>query len=113
MRKVFLLFLLFSICTFSQKKEYSFYFDYFSKVSSEIYGNVINEDAYIFKNSRDSTYFLELRYSKTDTIAQIHIKNKNDIIKFKIDFKYEKISDLNKLKDPILYETLIPGSPKK
>ncbi|WP_329806550.1 hypothetical protein [Flavobacterium facile] len=113
MRKVFLLFLLFSVCTFSQKKDYSFYFDYFSKVSSKIYGNVINEDAYIFKNSKDSTYFLELRYSKTDTIAQIHIKNKNDIIKFKIDFKYEKISDLNKLKDPILYETVIPGSPKK
>jgi len=113
MKKIFLLFLLVSICSFSQKKEYNFHFDYFSKVSSKIYGDGISEDCYFFKNSKDSTYSLQLRYSKTDTIAQIYIKGIKDIIKFTIDFKYEKISDLDKLKNPILYETVIPDSPKK
>lgn len=113
MKKVFLLFLLFSICSFSQKKDYNLHFDYFLKGSHKIYGDGINEDNYLFKNSKDSTYSLELRYSKTDTIAQIYINNVKDIIKFTIDFKYEKISDLDKLKDPILYATVIPGFPKK
>lgn len=109
MKNIFLLFLLFSIFSFSQKKDYNFHFDYFSKVSIKVYGDGINEDTYVFKNSKDSTYSLELRYSKTDTIAQIYIKNIKDIIKFKVDFIYEKISDLDKLKDPILYATVIPA----
>ena len=113
MKKNFLLFLLFSICSFSQKKDYNFHFDYFLKGSNKIYGDGISEDCYFFKNSKDSTYSLQLRYSKTDTIAQIYIKGIKDIIKFTIDFKYEKISDLDKLKEPILYTTVIPDYPKK
>ncbi len=110
MKKVFLLFLFFTICSFSQKNEYNFHFDCFMKVNSKIHGDKINNDSFLFKNSKDSTYILELRYSKTDTIAQIFDSKVRDLIKFDIDFKFENISDLDKLKDPVLYKTVIPGS---
>ena len=104
MKKIFLLFLFFTICSFSQEKEYNYHFDYFTKLNVKIYSDNRDFDTYIFKNSKDSTYSLELRYSKTDTIASIHDYKANQMIKFDVDFKFDKISDLEKLKISKLYK---------
>ncbi len=104
MKKIFLLFLYFTICSFSQEKEYKYHFDYFTKFNVKIYSDNRDFDTYIFKNSKDSTYSLELRYSIIDTIASILDYKANQMIKFDADFKFDKISDLEKLKISKLYK---------
>lgn len=106
MKKIFLLFLFLSIYSFSQEKEYNFYFDHYINIKSKNYGDNKFEESYQFKNSKDSTYLLELIYSNKDTLATIFDHKEIDIIKFEIDFKFKKTEDFSKLKNPILYSSV-------
>jgi hypothetical protein len=106
MKKIFLLFLFISIHSFSQEKEYNFYFDHYINIKSKNYGDNRFEESYQFKNTKDSTYLLELKYSNKDTVARIFNHKEIDIIEFDIDFKFKKTEDLSKLKNPILYSSV-------
>ncbi len=106
MKKIFLLFLFISIHSFSQEKEYNFYFDHYINIKSKNYGDNRFEESYQFKNTKDSTYLLELKYSNKDTVARIFNHKEIDIIEFDIDFKFKKTEDLSKLENPILYSSV-------
>ena len=113
MKKVFLLFLISTIFSFAQKKEHNYYFDYFVEAKIKIYSSNKDFTSYIFKNSKDSTYSLELRYGKTDTIASFINYKANELTKFDVDFKFNKISDLEKLKSSKLYKRVYFDKKKK
>ena len=113
MKKYVLLLIFTTFFSFSQEKEFNYHFDYFIKVSVKLYGNKIIHNGFLFKNSKDSTYSLEIKFTDKDTVAQIFDYKKIDITKFEVDFVFKDIDDLSKLKSPILYTKVYPDNKKK
>jgi hypothetical protein len=95
-----LVLLLFPMLLFSQQKERKYHFDYFEKVNIKVHVYEENHDSYFFKNSKDTTYYLELRYAKYDTIAKIFDSSTKECIVFDLNFIFKDINDLKKLSNP-------------
>lgn len=101
-----LIFLLFPILLFSQQDERKYHFDYFEKVNFRIHPYNENQDSYFFKNSKDSTYHLELRYAKYDTIAKMYDNTIKENVIFDLNFIYKNINDLKKLSNPSIDKSI-------
>lgn len=99
--------ILFPILFFSQQNERKYHFDFYEKVNIRIHIYNENRDTYFFKNSKDTTYYLELRYSKYDTIAKIIDNSTNENIVFDLNFIYKNINDLKKLSNPRIDNSVI------
>lgn len=99
MKLIFKFIIIFSLVTQAQNKD-NYYFDFVSKISIKNNSTGINEVKYVFSNSNDSTYNLELKYFSKYKIALLNDNNKNTTIEFKLDFDYKSINDLEKLINP-------------
>ncbi len=100
---------------FAQENENrSYKFDTYQLVEIKNYGNNNFYKSHLFSNSKDTTYVLELKYSKEKNEAIIFIKKeKPEIIEFDLNFDYKEADDLNKLNNSKLYTDVIRKNKRK
>ena len=98
MKKLFLLFILVnSLTVFSQEEKRSYFFDYYTIKNIKNYLRNFNGKIVNLYNTKDSTYTLYL--DANNKKAELLDFKKRLFIHFEMDFNFEKIEDLNKLKN--------------
>ncbi|WP_395044857.1 hypothetical protein [Flavobacterium sp.] len=80
----------------------SYNFNYYSVYNYKNYGFKVDTKMIQITNEKDSTYSLHLDYNTKEAILK-DTKNKL-LVKFKIDFNFEKIEDLEKLTNSRLFK---------
>lgn len=104
MKKVFvILFFFFNAIAFSQEKM-SYYFDSCKELNLNRYDIKLNSKVIYFSNSKDSTYSMSLFQKKDSVYANLYNFKKKILINFSVDFKYNNVEDLKKLKKSRLYQ---------
>jgi hypothetical protein len=103
--KALLLFSLLFLSSFiySQEKRMNYYFDNYTISNYKNYNNGYDGQVINFNNTKDSTYKLLIRINKNlkDAILT-DLKNKL-VVKFDVNFIFNKIQDLNKLNNRKLF----------
>ena len=105
MKNFILLFLVFNVThiSFSQETNMSYYFNYMTTSNDKDYSiNFIGKTIFI-TNQNDATYNLLIRANGIINEATITDYKNKLIIKFDLNFNFEKIEDLNKLSNSKLY----------
>ena len=92
--------------TFSQEMKKRYYFDYSSVCEYKKHPNQFNGKLIDFRNTKDSTYHLQIKINGTDKEAVILDYKNKLIIKFDVNFDYENTGDLKKLSNSKLYTTV-------
>jgi hypothetical protein len=100
---VILFLFLLSNNTFSQQNRKSYYFNYSSVSEYKIYQNQFNGKLIDFRNTKDSTYYLQIAINGSKKEAIIADYKNKLIIKFDVNFEYQNSNDLKKLSNSKLY----------
>lgn len=98
-----LILLLISNTVLSQKEKMSYYFDNLIIINKTVHPKKNNSKVIIFSNSKDSTYALNVRLNDTLKEAILRDSKKKRIIKFDVNFDFQKEEDLNHLNNSKLY----------
>ena len=88
---------------FSQRDKKSYYFNYSSISEYKNYPTQFNGKLINFRNTKDSTYYLQIGINGSKKEAIITDYKNKLIIKFDVNFEYQNSDDLKKLSNSKLY----------
>ena len=113
--KLVLLFALVNLFCFGQKKQMSYFFDYYSKRNINNYETGKKGEVLYFSNRNDSTYSLSIELTNSDNKAIIIDKKKKITVHFDVTMGFINNDSVNlsKLKNSKLYTTVIFGSSRR
>ncbi|MFT7350784.1 MAG: hypothetical protein ACI9XR_000500 [Flavobacterium sp.] len=113
--RLFFYFLIFNLSCFAQKKQMSYFFDYYSKRKINQYETGTKGEIVYFSNKQDSTYNLSISITNTKNEAVLIDKKKDIIVKFDVNLGFinNDTVDLTKLTNSKLYTIVIFGPSKK
>ena len=113
--RIILLILIFYTNTFlySQNKEMSYYFDSCTEYNQNQYDIKLYSKINHFRNTKDSTYSMSIFQKKDSVYASLYDHNKNILVNFSVDFKYNNVNDFEKLNNIRLFQNVAYSKGKK
>src|SRR5690554_749476 len=101
-----------SIIAQSSPQKRSYLFDTYESIQVLDHSTNIYRKSYVFRNSKDTDYILEL-FPDTQKASLMNYKKPSELIHFDYNFEYKEPQDLYKLTNPQLYTELFYHSPKR
>jgi hypothetical protein len=106
---IFMLFCGSIIAQISPQKR-SYHFDTYESIQVQDQSNNFYRKSYVFRNSKDTHYILEL-FPDTKKASLMKYNKPSELVHFDYDFEYKEPQDLFKLTNPKLYTELFYHSP--
>ncbi|MES2543977.1 MAG: hypothetical protein V4548_03765 [Bacteroidota bacterium] len=91
----------------------SYYFDTFIELKNTRYFDNSNTQVIIYKNSKDSSYKLQVFTLKDSVYADLYDYKQSLLIKYSVDETFKNSRDLNKLKNIRIYKNVTYHKEKK
>jgi len=98
--------ILFQQLSVAQKESMSYQFTSVNTMHIKNYERNLDVKRIEFTNNQDSTYNLSINIYENSKTAMLMDYKKKVMIGFQINFDYQQIEDLNKLKNPILFTSV-------
>ena len=103
MKYIFYMCFFASTFIYSQNNKMSYYFDSCTEYNLKQYDINLHSKVTTFRNSKDSTYTINIFQKKDSVYANLYDHKKNILVNFNVDFKYNNVEDLKKLNNIRLY----------